>query len=114
VAVLFVTVSVYVMFEPVATGLGAAVSVTDRSAACTVTFDVAVLFPGTGSVPVSLTVTEFVIVDPIESPEFTATTTLKLTEAEAAKVPVAVQTMEPVPPTAGCVPHVQPAGGVTD
>ena len=102
------------MFAPVATGFGAAVSVTERSGTCTVTFDVAVLFPELGSVPVSLTVTEFVIVDPDACAAFTATTTLKLTEAEAANVPVAVQTMEPVPPTAGCVPQVQPAGGVTD
>lgn len=97
-----------------ATGFGDTVSVTERSGVCTVTFVVAVLFAGVGSVPVSLTVTELVIVDPDAAAAFTATTTLKLTEAETAKAPVAVQTMEPVPPTAGCVPQVQPVGGVTD
>jgi hypothetical protein len=75
---------------------------------------VAVLFPGTGSVPVSLTVIEFVIVEPPGAPGLTATTTVKPTAVEAAMVALAVQTIVPVAPTAGVVPHVHPAGGVAD
>ncbi|MGC1482544.1 MAG: hypothetical protein WA789_02015, partial [Candidatus Acidiferrum sp.] len=63
---------------------------------------------------VSLTVTEIVIVEPTTASGLTDTTTVKLTEDEPAKAPVAAQTIAPVPPTAGCVPQVHPAGGVTD
>jgi hypothetical protein len=46
---LFVTVSVYVMFAPVDTGFGAAVSVTERSAYCTVAVAENVLLEEFGS-----------------------------------------------------------------
>ena len=44
----------------------------------------------------------------------TWTTTVNITDVLAAKLPFAVQTMAPVAPTAGVVPQVHPAGGVTD
>ncbi len=91
-----------------------ATCVIERSAPCTCTEAVVVLFARFGSVPVSLTVTEFVIVEPTTASGLTDTTTLKIAELEAAMVPVAEHTIEPVPPTAGVVPHVHPAGGVTD
>jgi len=66
-----------------------------------------------GSVPVSLTVTEFVIVEPTTVSGLTDTTTVKTTEP-VAKFPVAVQMMAPVAPTAGLVPQAHPAGAVAD
>src|SRR5277367_1750681 len=68
-----------------------------------------------GFVPVSLTVIGlFVMVVPPGAPEFTATMIVKFTDVFAAMVPVAVQVMAPVPPTAGTVPHVHVPGGVAE
>src|SRR5579862_8663851 len=102
------------MVAPGAMAVAEATCVMERSAPCTWTEAVAVLLARLGSVPVSLTVTELVIVEPTTASGLTDTTTLKLTEEEPAKVPVAVQTIEPVAPTAGLVPQVHPVGGVTD
>jgi hypothetical protein len=73
-----------------------------------------VLFAGFGSVPVSLTVTEFAIVDPTVASGLTEATTVKPTDVEGLKSPLAVQMIAPVAPTAGVVPQVHPAGGVRD
>src|SRR5579863_7320156 len=102
------------MVPPGATADGEAVCVMERSAPCTVVEMVAVLFPGTGSVPVSLTVTEFVMVVPPGAPEFTATMIAKFTDVDAAMEALAVQVIVPVPPTAGTVPQVQVPGGVAE
>src|SRR3984885_11606860 len=84
----------------------------ERSAPCTVVDSEMVLFPGTGSVPVSLTVIGlFVIVVALGAPEFTATMIVKFTEVAAAMSALAVQTIAPVPPAAGVVPHFHVAGG---
>jgi hypothetical protein len=53
------------------------------------------------------------IVEPITASGLIDTTTVKTTEP-VAKFPVAVQMMAPVAKTAGVVPQVHPAGGVTD
>lgn len=74
-----------------------------------------VLLDVLGSVSVSLTVALLVMVVPPAVPALTATTMVKFPVVEfAARFPVAVQVMVPVPPTAGTVPHVQPAGGVAE
>ena len=90
-----------------------ALCVMERSAPWTRTEAVAVLLARFGSMPVSLTATEFVIVEPATVSGLTDTTTAKTTEP-VAKFPFAVQTIAPVAPTAGLVPQVHPAGGVTD
>ena len=90
-----------------------ALCVMERSAPWTWTEAVAVLSARFGSVPVSLTVTEFVIVEPTTVSGLTDTATMKVTEP-VAKFALAVQMMAPVAPTAGVVPQVHPAGGVTD
>ena len=66
-------------------------------------------------VPVSLTVTGVLVMAvPPGAPEFTATMIVKFTDVFAAMVPVAVQTIDPVPPAAGVVPHVHVPGGVAE
>src|SRR5271167_1902771 len=91
------------------------VCVIARSAPLTDTEVVVVLFAGTGSVPVSLTVAVFVIVDPPGAAGFAATTIAKFPVVVfPASVAFAVQPIVPVPPTAGNVPQVQPAGGVAE
>src|SRR5580658_1032579 len=102
------------MVVPGATAGAEATCVIARSAPCTVVEIVAVLFPGTGSVPVSLTVIEFVMVVPPVAPGFTATTIEIFTAVAAAKVPLAVQIIVPVPPAAGVVPQVHVPGGVAE
>ena len=110
-----VTVSVYVIVAPGATTAAEAVCVIDRSAPLTVTDALAELFAEFGSVPVSETVAVLVIVDPPGAAAMTVTTIVKLPVVElAAMFPLAVQTIDPVPPTAGTVPQVQPAGGVAE
>src|SRR5271154_4351553 len=102
------------MFAPVATGFGATVSVTERSGTWTVEVVVAVLFAGVGSVPVSATVTVLEMTVPEETAVLTWTTTVNVDEADVANAPVAEHEIEPVPPTAGKVPQVQPAGMLMD
>ena len=100
---------------PGALAAAEAVCVIAKSAPLTVTDVVVVLFAGTGSVPVSLTVAVFVIVEPTVTPAFTSTTMEKLPVVEfAATDPVAVQVIVPVPPTAGTVPHVHPVGAAAE
>ena len=100
---------------PGATADAEADCVMERSAPCTVVDSEMVLFPGTGSVPVSLTVIGlFVIVVALGAPEFTATMIVKFTEVAAAMSALAVHTIAPVPPTAGFVPHVHVPGGVAE
>src|SRR5580698_8994221 len=99
------------MVAPGAMAVAEATCVIERSAPCTRTEAVAVLLARLGSVPVSITVTEFVIVEPTTASGLTETATLKFTEDEPAKFPVAVHTIEPVAPTAGVVPQVHPVGG---
>src|SRR5262249_30888761 len=102
------------MFDSTDTGLGVAELVTARSGIVTVTLSDAVLSVRSGSVPVWLTVTESVITVPVGVAAVTATTRLNVGVAPDATVAFAVQIMLPVPPTAGTVPQVQPAGGVID
>jgi len=110
-----VTVSVYVIVLPGATADADAACAMERSAPCTVVESEMLLFTVSGSVPVSLTVMGlFVITVPPGAPEFTATIMLKFADAPAPNVPLAVQTMDPVPPAAGVVPHVHVPGGVAD
>src|ERR1700729_2062262 len=102
------------MVVPGATAGAEATCVMARSAPCTVV-EIEMLFGVPGFVPVSLTATEmFVIVVPPTAPEFTATTIVKFTDVAAALAELAVQTIDPVPPAAGVVPHVQPPGGVAE
>ena len=102
------------MVVPGATAGAEATCVMARSAPCTVV-EIEMLFGVPEFVPVSLTATEmFVIVVPPTAPEFTATTIVKFTDVAAAIAALAVQTIAPVPPAAGVVPHVQPAGGVAE
>jgi hypothetical protein len=73
------------------------------------------LLPGVGSVPVSLTVAEFVIVVPAAVPAFTATTIVNaVLVVPAAIAALAVHVIVPVPPTAGKVPQVQPVAAVAE
>ena len=99
---------------PGATADAEATWVIERSAPKRVADAVVVLFPVFGSVPVSLTVTEFIIVEPIGSSGVNDSTIVIMADAPALRFPVAVQVIAPVPPTAGTVPHVQPAGGVAE
>ena len=101
------------MVPPGAMADAETVWVIERSAPATVTEALAVLSAGVGSVPVSLMVTELVIVDPATASGLTDTTTVK-TALPGSKFVLAVQMIAPVAPTAGCVPQVHPAGGVTD
>src|SRR5271156_926487 len=102
------------MVVPGATAGAEATCVIERSAPCTVA--VIVMFFGVPVfVPVSLTVTGlFVIVVPPTAPEFTATMIAKFTDVDAAMAALAVQTIAPVPPAAGVVPHAHPPGGVAE
>ena len=111
---MLVIVSVYVISPPGATAVTEAVCVIARSALETCTEAVAVLLARLGSVPVSLTVTELVIVEPAAAAAVMATTTVKVDDAPPANAAFAVQVIVPVPPTAGCVPQVQPAAAATD
>src|SRR5580704_18966133 len=101
------------MVPPGATAVTEALCVMERSAPWIWTEAVAVLLARFGSVPVSLTLTEFVIVEPTMVSGLTDTITVKTTEP-VAKFPFAVQMIAPVAPTAGVVPQVHPAGGVAD
>ena len=103
---------------PGATTAGKAVCANERSVGATVTVELAVLFPGMGSVPVSLTDKEvFVMLVPAGVAAFTATTienaVLVVPEAIAA---LAVHVIVPVPPTAGALAagHVHPVAAVAD
>src|SRR5580704_1580956 len=86
----------------------------ERSAPCTVAV-IEMLFGVPRFVPVSLTVTGvLVIVVPPTAPEFTATMIVKFTDVDAAMAALAVQTIAPVPPAPGVVPHVHVPGGVAE
>ena len=112
---LLTTVCTNERFPPAATEVGVTVCVMPISVNPTVTVVVVVLFVVLGSVPVSLTVAVFVMVVPFATPAFTSTTIVKFPLVElAASAALAVQVIAPVPPTAGTVPQVQPAGGVAE
>jgi hypothetical protein len=94
------------MVVPGATAGAEATCVMERSAPCTVV-EIEMLFGVPAFVPVSLTVTGvLVIVAPPGAPEFTATMIVKFTDVVAAMSALAVQTIAPVPPAGGVVPHV--------
>src|ERR1700722_4357289 len=97
------------MLFPAITGLGEAVLVMERSAVVespTVVWTAAVLFARFGSLLPAVAFTTSVITEPTATPEFTATPTVKVVEANLAKSGL-VHEMTPVPPMAGVV-QVQP------
>lgn len=103
------------ILDPVATAGAETVCVIDRSAPLTVTEVEVVLFPGVGSVSVSLTVAVFVMVEPPGAAGFTATTSVKLPVVVPEFIAAfAVQVIVPVPPTAGTVAQVQPAAAAAE
>src|SRR5262249_34112384 len=102
------------MVAPGATADAEAACVIERSAPATCTEAVALLFARFDSVPVWLIVTVLEIVEAGKAVDATARTTVNVALVPPANVPVGAQEIRPVPPTAGCVPQVHPAGGVTD
>src|SRR5271170_392739 len=100
------------MVPPGATVPADTVWVIEISAPVTVTDVPPVLLPPAPG-PVQVTVTEFVIVDPPTASGLAWTTSVNITEVLPATLG-SVQLMAPVPPTAGTVPQVHPAGGVID
>jgi hypothetical protein len=83
-------------------------------ALATTTVALAVLVARLGTMFVAVAVAVSVMFVPEGVPEFTCSTRVKVPELFTARVPVAVQLIVPVPPTAGFVPQVHPAGGLTD
>jgi len=112
-APLFVTVIVYVMFEPALTGSGESLFATTRSArvgatAVTVVVAVAELFAVDDSVEDVEVVAVFVMVVAAGVPLFTLTTSVNVADAVAANDALVALTV-PFEPTAG-VDGVHPAG----
>ena len=113
----FLTVIVYVKLEEIKTGVGDVVEDTARSACVplsTRTEEVEALFFETGSAVVAVTSAEFRITVPAGVAPATATTTVNVPVPRFASGAPSMQMIWPVPPAAGCVPQVHPAGGVTD
>jgi hypothetical protein len=76
---------------------------------------VVVLLDETGSVVWEVTSAEFTIVVPAAVPPLTVTTKAKLPDVVLLfKLALAEQSTSPVPPGAGAVPHVHPAGGAME
>src|SRR5258707_70606 len=73
-----------------------------------------VVILGTALAAVAVAVSVMLVPDGV--PVFTRSTTLKVAvlPAPTPRLPLSVQVMVPVPPTAGTVPQVHPAGGVID
>src|SRR5271163_3987961 len=67
---------------------------------------------GTMLVEVAAAVSVMVVPDGVAA--FTCNSSVKLAVPLTARLPLSVHVMVPVPPTAGTVPHVHPAGGVID
>jgi len=80
----------------------------------TVALAVLVVMPGTILVTVAVTVSVMFVPD--GATEFTCNSRLKVAVLAdpIPNVPLSVQVIVPVPPTAGTVPQVHPAGGVID
>ena len=74
----------------------------------------AVLDVRLGTMFVAVAVAVSVMLVPEGVFEFTCRTSVNVPELFTARVPLAVHVIVPVPPTAGFVPHVHPAGGVID
>jgi hypothetical protein len=104
---LFVTASVYVMFAPVAAGFGAAVSVTERSAYCTVAVAENILLAEFGSYVVEDIAAEPVIPVPTAAPALTVTVIPIVAVPPLANAAPKVHVSVPVPPTA-TPPQVMP------
>ncbi len=103
------------MLPPAATGFGEAEFVVTMSAwvaSATTSAAVALLLTVFGSETAEPTVTVSLIVVPAAVPAVTFNIKEKLPDP-GAKLGL-VQVIVPVPPTAGTVPHVHPAGGVID
>lgn len=100
------------------TGVGDTVIESAKSASpviSTSTDVVVVLFDETGSVVADVVSAVLTIVVPAAVPAPTVTTNVKFPlVVPLPKLALAVQMTCPVPPTAGAVPHVQPAGGVIE
>ncbi len=109
---------VYVRFEEMNTGVGDAVIDSERSASpviSTRTEVVVALFEETGSVVCEVTSAEFTIDVPAAAAPFTVTTYVKFPVVVLLAIAaLAEQRTVPVPPTAGAVPQVHPAGGVIE
>src|SRR5262249_3385060 len=99
------------------TGVGEANVATDRSACValsTNTEDVEALFLATGSAVVAVVSAEFRITVPGVVVPPTVTTRVNIPDPPLGSAAPSVQMICPVAPTAGTVPQVHPAGGVTD
>jgi hypothetical protein len=83
-------------------------------ASATTTVVLAVLDVRLGTMFVAVAVAVSVILVPEGVFELTCRTSVNVPELFTARVPLAVHVIVPVPPTAGFVPHVHPAGGVID
>jgi hypothetical protein len=83
-------------------------------ALATRTVAVAVFVVRLGTMFVAVAVAVSVMLVPDGVPEFTCRTSVNVPVLFTANVPVAVQVIVPVPPTAGLVPQFQPAGTVID
>ena len=103
---------------PSVTGLGVAVFTIAMSALlalATSTVALAVFVVRLGTMLVAVAVSVSVILVPDGVPELTCNTSVKVPVfAEPTARLAMVQVMVPVPPTAGFVPQVQPAGTVID
>jgi hypothetical protein len=114
---LFVTVSEYASGVPSVTGFGVAVltiAISALLALATTTVALAVLVVRLGTMLVAVAVAVSVIFVPEGVPAFTWRTRVNVPVLFTARVLVALQVIVPVPPTAGVVPQVHPAGGVID
>jgi len=94
---LLVTISVNVAFNPATTGFGVTLSVIDRSVGFdTVVVAVAVLLPLLGSGAAELTEAELVMVVPSAVAALTLATSVTVTEAPFASVPMLTVTVFPL------------------
>jgi hypothetical protein len=102
---------------PSVTGFGEPVFVIAISALlalATITVALALLLVKFGTTFVAVAESVSVMLVPDGVVEFTPSTRLKLPLPLTARLLLSVQLIVPVAPTAGTVPHVQPAGGVID
>jgi hypothetical protein len=102
---------------PSVTGFGVAVltiAISALLALATTTVALAVLVVRLGTILVAVAVAVSVMFVPEGVPAFTCKTRVKVRVLFTARVAAAVQVIVPVPPTAGRVPQIHPAGGVID
>jgi hypothetical protein len=83
-------------------------------ALATITVELAVFVVMLGTEFAAAAVAVSVMLVPEGVPAFTCRTRLKFATAPIPRLPLSVQVIVPVPPTAGTVPQVHPAGGVID